>query len=133
MEHCGGLVYSGRAFPGGQAHRHDLLQSLPPDAGFLCNEELSGGHSEPVQAAGSMPGLPTLQRQDGPERRRALRPTGRRRERRSCHGGRRAKESASDFILAIFSVSMGNRQTEQKQNDGRKTQTSCKVFRRHWA
>lgn len=61
MEHHGVLVYSGRAFPGGQAHRHDTLQSLPPDAGFLRHQELPGGHTEPIQVDCYMPGLQNLQ------------------------------------------------------------------------
>lgn len=77
MEHCGGPVYSGRAFPGGQAHCHDLLRSLPPDAGFLCNQELPGDHTEPVQVVCLMPGLQTLQQQDCPQRCCSMSPTGR--------------------------------------------------------
>lgn len=57
MEHCGGLVHPGRTFSSGQAHCHDLLQHLPPDAGFLRHQELPGGRTELVQVGCYMPGL----------------------------------------------------------------------------
>lgn len=63
MEHRGGLVHPGRALPGGQAHCHDTLPRLPPDAGFLCHQELPCGHTQHVQAGCYMPGLQALLRQ----------------------------------------------------------------------
>ncbi|XP_028982818.1 transmembrane protein 26-like isoform X1 [Betta splendens] len=96
LERHGGPVHPGRALPGGPAHRHDLLQRLPPDAGLLRHQELPGGGPEPVQAGGDMPGLQTPRRRQEAERRAVMRVSESRGRRLGCRRaaleGRRSTE-----------------------------------------